>query len=491
MSQKAMKPTTRSTDVGVEGTQQLGHRMKSRQLVMMGLGCAIGTGLFVGTGKAIATSGPAILLVYGIASLLVILIMWMLGEMAAADPSSGSVSVFAEKALGRTTGATLGWLWWGQMTVSVAAEATASAALLSSLVPALSPWLLALLFTVSFTAINLLRVKNFGELEYWFAMLKVAAIAVFLIVGIAILCGLIPGVESPGLGNLIAHGGFTPTGFAGIAGGLLLVVFSFGGMEIVTIAAAESENPVKNVSSAIRSALVRIIVFYLGSVFIMVTVLPWDTEELGDSPFVAVLEVAHLPAVNTVMTLVIVAALLSGLNANLYASSRLIFSLAERGRAPKVLARVSKSHVPRFAVLASAAFGFIAVVFNYIWPETVLVALLNIVGSTTVILWSIICISQIVLRRRAERDQVRLPLRMWAFPYLSYLTLALMAVVVILICFNAEARSQLIMTVVATAAIALLCRFSIGRPRLGQTRATNSNESSLERGGAGNADGVR
>ncbi|WP_029256964.1 amino acid permease [Rhodococcus erythropolis] len=452
----------------------LARHMKPRQLIMMSLGCAIGTGLFVGSGKGITAAGPAILVAFLIASFLVVLIMRMLGEMAAVDPSSGSISVFAQKALGRTAGATVGWLWWAQLFIVIAAEATAAASILHSLWPVASQWASALVFMVALTAINLLGVKNFGEMEFWFAVLKIGAIIVFLVIGVALLLNFIPGVPSPGFSNLHSHGGFMPNGIAGVASGLLLVVFSFGGMEIVTIAAAETPDPERNVGRAIRTVLWRIILFYVGSVLIMVTVLPWDSELLANSPFVAVLTFAGLPGADIAMSIVIVTALLSSLNANLYGASRLLFSMAERGSAPRMFARLTARSVPQLAVLGSVSFGFVAVVLNYIWPTTVLRFLLNAVGSTTIVLWSAIIICQLILRYRADRTGQRLPLRMWGFPYLSYTALAILGGVVVLSFTDAAARNQIIATFLVTAGIAVACRVAGSRSSRGESQTSVS-----------------
>lgn len=456
MTATTSQQTTSDTATAQNGG--LGRKMKSRHLVMMSLGSAIGTGLFVGTGAAIAAAGPAVLLSFVVASTLVILVMRMLGEMAAANPNSGAFSVYAEKAMGRTAGSTVGWLWWIQLVVVVAAEATASAAILHTMWPVLPQWALALVFIAGFTAINLFGVSKFGEMEFWFAVLKIAAIVVFLAIGTALILGLLPTANSPGFSNLVGHGGFMPNGFSGIAAGLLVVIFAFGGTEIVTVAAAETENPERNVGKAIRTVVWRILVFYIGSVLIMITVLPWNSEELGASPFVAVLTFAGLPGMQTAMGVVIAIALLSALNANLYGASRMIFSLSQRGRAPAGLSKLSARKVPQGAVLASVGFGFITVVLNYLWPETVLRLLLNAVGSTILVIWGAAIVSQIILRRRADRDpDVKLPLKMWAFPYLSYAALAILAAIVTLAFFDPAARNQLLATSALTVGIAVWC----------------------------------
>lgn len=437
-----------------------GSYLKPRHLVMMALGSAIGTGLFVGTGAAIRTAGPAVLISYLVACTLLVLVMRALGEMAAADPSSGAFSTYAGKALGPTMGRALGWLWWAQIVVVVAAEATAAAQLVTEMWPSLPQWAWALIFMAVFTVINLVRVGTLGEAEFWFALLKVAAVVGFLVVGVLLLIGALD-VPSPGLSNLTEHGGFMPNGLTGVASALLVVVFAFGGTELVTIAAAETEDPQKNVADAIRTILVRILIFYVGSVSVMVLVLPWDNEGLSSSPFVAVLTEAGIPGADVLMNIVIVLALLSALNANIYGSSRMLFSLARRGSAPRALANTTPRGVPRAAVVASVVFGFIAVVLNYLWPETVLNVMLNLLGSTCLVVWGIALVSQIILRRRMDRAGESSPLRMWAFPWLSYFALALLAAIVVIGLLDPAVRIQFIATFVLVCLIALACKLFI------------------------------
>ncbi|WP_442860479.1 amino acid permease [Arthrobacter sp. zg-Y820] len=429
------------------------RKMRPRHLVFMSLGSAIGTGLFVGSGAGIQAAGPAVLLSFLIAGTMVILVMRMMGEMAAADPSSGAFSVYAEKALGRPVGTTIGWLWWLQLVIVIAAEATAAAAIVASMWPGSQQWVLALVFISLFTAINLGGAASFGEFEYWFALLKVLAIVAFLGVGIAFIAGWLPGVPAPGLSNLTGNGGFMPHGWSGVGAGLLLVVFAFGGTEIVAVAAADTENPATNIAKAINSVVWRILILFIGSVLVIVTILPWDSDSLSTGPFVAALAAARVPGADVVMAVVIVVALLSALNANLYGASRMVFSLAERGRAPKALGRKSANGVPRAAVGASVAFGFLAVVLNYLYPETVLMILLNLVGSTCLVVWGVSIVSQIILRRRAEAAGMELSFKMWAFPWLSYFALALLAGIVLLGFLDSAVRIQLVATLALTCAL--------------------------------------
>ena len=433
----------------------LDHAMKPRQLIMMGLGSAIGAGLFLGSGVGVQTAGPAVLLSYLIAGALVIIVMHALGEMGAANPCSGAFSVYAAQAMGPTAGAAVGWLWWAQLVVVIAAESVGAAGLLATVWPALPVALASLVFMLVFTAINLLGVRNFGEFEFWFAILKVAAIVAFIAVGVLLVLGLLPGVASPGLSNFSAHGGFAPKGWTGVGAALLVVVFAFGGTEIVAVAAAETQDPERSISRAIRTVAWRIVVFYLGSISVIIAVVPWTSAALA-SPFAAVLQVANIPGAATAITLVAVVALLSALNANLYGASRMIFSLAQRGEAPQALARVNRRHVPVAAVLSCVAFGFVATGLELLYPNRVLPVLLNLVGSTCLLVWTIALVSQLILRRRADRDGTRLPFRMWGFPYLSYVGLAILAAIFVLAMLAPGTRVQLLSTIVLTLGIAAL-----------------------------------
>lgn len=450
----------------VEGTTSSGTHgsMKPRHIVMMALGSAIGTGLFVGTGAAIKTAGPAALISYIVAGGLLVLIMRALGEMAAADPSSGAFSTYAGNALGPSVGHALGWLWWAQIVVVVAAEATAAAQLLTEMWPVAPQWVWALIFMAVFTGVNLIHVGALGETEFWFALLKVAAVIALIVTGVLLLVGVMP-EPSPGLENLTAHGGFMPTGITGVAAALLVVVFAFGGTELVTIAAAESDHPRENIARAIRTILVRILVFYVGAVLIMVLVLPWNDENLSSSPFVAVLDRAGVPGAGMIMNIVIILALLSALNANVYGGSRMLYSLARRGSAPRFLGRTSKQGVPRAAVLVSVIGGFVAVVLNSMWPETVLNVMLNVVGSTCLVVWGTALVSQLVLRRRADREGVELPFKMWLFPWATYFALALLGAIIVLGLMEPAVRAQLLATFALVALIWLACKLFVPRNR--------------------------
>ncbi|WP_405702930.1 amino acid permease [Streptomyces sp. NBC_00069] len=439
--------------------EPLSHSLKQRHLTMLGLGGVIGAGLFVGSGAGIGIAGPAIICSYLLAGALAMLVMRALGEMSAAMPASGSFSVYAERALGRWAGFSAGWLYWFLLVVVLAVEATGAAKIANGWLPSVDQWVWVLIFMVVFTVSNLAAVKNFGEFEFWFAALKVGAIVLFLILGTLAVFGLLPAAshhsgDPIGMANLTGRGGFFPEGFGGVVAGMLAVIFAFGGLEVVTIAAAESDDPAKSVARAVRSAVWRILFFYVGSMVVIVTLLPWDSLKPGESPYVAVLDSIGIPAAGQIMNIVVFVALLSALNANLYGSSRMVFSLAERGEAPTALLKVSGGGVPRRAVFASVAFGFVSVVLNLLWPDTVFLYMLNAVGAVLLFVWALIAVSQLKLRRALERDMPeRLTLRMWCFPYLTWAALLGMAAVLVLMLFDDSARPQLLWSTGAAAAV--------------------------------------
>ncbi|MFD6874443.1 MULTISPECIES: amino acid permease [unclassified Streptomyces] len=441
-----------------DGLQEpLSHSLKQRHLTMLGLGGVIGAGLFVGSGAGIGIAGPAIILSYLLAGVLAMLVMRMLGEMSAAMPASGSFSVYAQKALGRWAGFSAGWLYWFLLVVVLAVEATGAAKIANGWLPSVDQWVWVLVFMVVFTICNLAAVRNFGEFEFWFAALKVGAIVLFLILGTLAIFGLLPDTDPVGMANLTGHGGFLPAGMGGVVAGMLAVVFAFGGLEVVTIAAAESDDPARSVARAVRSAVWRILFFYVGSMLVIVTLLPWDSLEPGQSPYVAVLDSIGIPAAGQIMNIVVFVALLSALNANLYGSSRMVFSLAERGEAPRSLLKVSGGGVPRRAVFASVAFGFVSVVLNLLWPDTVFLYMLNAVGAVLLFVWALIAVSQLKLRGMLEREMPeRLTLRMWLFPYLTWAALVGMAAVLVLMLFDDSARPQLLWSSGAAAAVLLV-----------------------------------
>ncbi|MFD5737118.1 amino acid permease [Streptomyces sioyaensis] len=432
---------------GPDSGSTLSNGLKQRHLSMIALGGVIGAGLFVGSREGIAAAGPSIVLAYAVSGALVMLVMRMLGEMAAANPASGSFSVHAERSIGSWAGFTVGWMFAALLCVAVAAEALGAADVMVQWFPGTHPWMWVLLFMVIFTGTNLAAVSNFGEFEFWFAALKVAAIGIFLVLGLLAIFGVLPGTHAPGTAHLTGDGGFLPKGLNGLMVGLLASVFAYGGLETVTIAAAESKDPVRGVARAVRTAMWRIALFYVGSMAIIVTVIPWNDSSIAKSgPYVAVLDYLDIPAAGQIMNVVILVALLSAMNANLYGSSRMAFSLTARGQGPAFLAKVSGG-VPRRAVLMCSAFGFVAVLLSILWPDTVFQWLLNMVGAAVLVVWGFIAAAQLRMRRTLEREAPeKLVVKMWAFPVLTWVALAGVAAVLLLMLRDENQRIQLLFT---------------------------------------------
>ncbi|MCX4574977.1 amino acid permease [Streptomyces sp. NBC_01571] len=426
------------------GNVPLSHGLKQRHLSMIALGGVIGAGLFVGSGAGIAAAGPSIVIAYAVSGLLVMLVMRMLGEMSAAHPSSGSFSAHAERAMGPWAGFTAGWSFWVLLCTAVGLEGIGAAKIVTGWLPGTPEWGWVALFMVVFCAANLAAVKNFGEFEFWFAALKVGAIGLFLVLGVLAIAGVLPGTDSPGTANLAD---FLPHGSEGLVIGLLASVFAYGGLETVTIAAAESEDPVRGVARAVRTAMWRIALFYIGSMAVIVTLVPWDSKAVVEQgPYVAALDRLGIPGAGQLMNAVVLVALLSAMNANIYGSSRIAYSLVERGQGPKALGKVSAG-VPRVAVLVSCVFGFACVLLSYWRPDDVFPWLLNMIGAVILVVWIFIAVSQLRLRRTVEREAPeKLVVRMWLFPALTWVALAGMAAIFVLMAREPDTRVQLYST---------------------------------------------
>ncbi|ANP55052.1 GABA permease [Streptomyces griseochromogenes] len=420
--------------------------LKNRHLSMIAIGGVIGAGLFVGSSSGIATAGPGILLSYALVGTLVVLVMRMLGEMSAANPTSGSFSAHADRALGRWAGFSIGWLYWFFWVVVLAVEATAGAKILAGWIPDVPQWGWALIVMAVLTATNLVSVGSYGEFEFWFAGIKVVAIGAFIVVGLLAIFGVLPGVhaDKATFSNLTSHGGFLPNGPGAILTGVLLVVFSFMGSEIATLAAGESEDPQRAVTKSTNSIIWRIGVFYLGSILVVVALLPWNDPAIKDKgSYVAALDSLGIAHAGEIMNFIVLTSVLSCLNSGLYTASRMAFSLGQRGDAPKAFARTTSRGVPMTAILASVVFGFVAVFFNYEYPKTIFLFLVNSSGAVALFVWLAICFSQLRMRKIIQREAPeKLVVKMWLYPYLTWATAGLIVFVLGYMLTDTEGESS-------------------------------------------------
>ena len=407
----------------------LRRSLRRRHMHMIALGGVIGAGLFVGSGVVIGSAGPAAVISFALTGTLVVLVMRMLGEMAVAFPAIGGFYEYNRLALGELAGFLTGWMYWYFWVIVVALEAVAGAGILIAWWPAIPAWRFTLALMTTFTIVNLLSVRSYGEAEFWFASIKVAAIVVFLGAGILFVLGAWPGAAS-GLPHLTSHGGFMPRGIGPVLAGAVAATGFYFGAEIVTIAAAESAEPERTVAETTQSVIWRVLVFYIGSIFLVVALVPWNDTLRMAQPYVSVMQVLRIPAAATVMSLVILTAVLSALNSGLFASSRMLMALADRGDAPRAAARLDARGVPVVALLASTVFGYLTVVVSYLSPNWVFPFLVKSYGTVALFVYLLIAVAELKLRARLEREHPeRLKVRMWGYPWLTRATiLAMLAV---------------------------------------------------------------
>jgi GABA permease len=421
----------------------LRRTLQRRHMEMIALGGVIGAGLFVGSGVVVQQAGPAAVLSFALTGALVVLVMRMLGEMAVAYPAVGGFYEYNRLALGELAGFMTGWMYWYFWVIVVALEAVAGAGLLKFWFPQAPPWVFTLALMLAFTLLNLLSVRSWGESEYWFASIKVAAIVLFLCVGLAFISHAWPGVHG-GIANLTAHGGFMPHGIGPVLTGAVAATGFYFGAELVTVAAAESAAPEEAVARATQSVISRVLIFYVGSIFVVVAILPWDSPGMLQ-PYVSSLRELRIPAAAQIMNGVILTAVLSALNSGLFASSRMLLALATRGDAPQSLSRLNARGVPSRAILTGTVFGYFAVVMNYVSPERVFAFLVNSYGTVAIFVYVLIACAQLRLRARLERSEPeRLRVRMWGYPYLTVLVIIAMLGIVAAMAFIPQQRAPLL-----------------------------------------------
>ena len=437
--------------------RSLQHGLTSRQVSMISIAGIIGAGLFIGSSNAIATAGPAILISYAMTGLLVLLVMRMLGEMAIANPNSGSFSTYASEAIGPWAGFTIGWLYWWFWVLVIPIEALAAGHVLNAWFPHIDSWIFALASVLLLAGTNLFSVAKYGEFEFWFAILKVTAILCFIGVGAAALMGWLPEREVSGLSTLVAeHGGFAPNGWSAVIGAFITVMFSFIGTEAVTIAASESSDPSRNIAKATRSVIWRISTFYILSIFVIISVVPWNDPQLAVvGSYQRALEIMNIPNAAFMVDLVVLVAVTSCMNSSIYIASRMMYSLAKRGDAPAVLKRTNKVGVPYAAVFGSTLIGAGIAVLNYFAPKGVFEFLLASSGAIALLVYLVIAISQLRMRRRLERENTELKFRMWLFPYLTWGVIVFISLALAVMMFTEAHRAE----VSATLGLAIVISF--------------------------------
>lgn len=445
------------------GGEALAHSLKPRHVAMISIGGIIGAGIFVGSSSAIAIAGPGVLLTYAMCGTLVFVIMRMLGEMAMARPGVGSFTGYAALGLGPWAGFTTAWLYYYFWVITIAVEAIAGANMLTPFIP-LPMWVLAAALIGAMTLVNLFSVKTYGEFEFWFASLKVVMIVGFMALGLAFIFGF-----GPGLANVSASfargGGAFPLGIGAIFTAIPVVIFSMMGSEVATIAAVETEDPARNIVRAARTVTLRIMFFYIGSLCVIMAILPWNDVVAGQSPFVAALSIIKVPGAQALIGAVIFTAIVSCLNSAIYVCSRMLFEMGGRGDAPAAFARVSTRRVPTLGIVLSSLAGFAVVLTSVFSPDGVFTFLLQSSGATILSVYLLISLSQIALRRRLEAQGERLEVKVWAFPLVSYAAVAGIIAVLVMMALMPDQRLQvaLSLSVFAACIVAHFLRGGRGR----------------------------
>ncbi|ELI6452292.1 amino acid permease [Yersinia ruckeri] len=421
------------------GVQQEGAELKrglkNRHIQLIALGGAIGTGLFLGIAQTIKMAGPSVLLGYAIGGFIAFLIMRQLGEMVVEEPVAGSFSHFAFKYWGNFAGFASGWNYWVLYVLVAMAELTAVGIYVQYWWPEIPTWVSAAVFFLAINAINLANVKVYGEMEFWFALIKVLAIIAMILFGGWLLLSGQGGPEAT-VTNLWAQGGFFPNGIMGLVMAMAVIMFSFGGLELVGITAAEAENPAESIPKATNQVIYRILLFYIGSLTILLSLYPWGKVVEGGSPFVLIFHALNSNVVATVLNIVVLTAALSVYNSCVYCNSRMLFGLAKQGNGPKMLLKVDGRGVPVIAIAVSAFATAFCVLINYLIPGRAFELLMALVVSALVINWAMISLAHLKFRATKNREGIEPKFKAFWYPFSNYLCLAFMAGILVIMCLT-------------------------------------------------------
>jgi len=393
--------------MGNEEKPQFQRKMQTRHIVMLSLGGVIGTGLFLSSGYTIQQAGPiGTILSYMVGAIAVYLVMLCLGELSVHMPETGAFHSYAAKYIGPATGYTVAWLYWLTWTVALGSEFTAAGLLMQRWFPDISVWIWSALFAVLIFVLNAITVRFFAESEFWFSSVKVLTIVLFILIGAGAVFGFVPmadGAPAPLLSNLTSAGWF-PNGAFAIVMTMLAVNFAFSGTELIGIAAGEADNPEKTIPKAIHTTLWRLVIFFIGTIVVLSALLPMEVAGVTESPFVAVLDRVGVPYAADVMNFVILTAILSAANSGLYASARMLWSLADKKTIPPMFGRLTDKGIPLNALIFSMLGGGLALFSSIVAPDTVYIALVSISGLAVVVVWMSISASQFMFRREYVRN---------------------------------------------------------------------------------------
>lgn len=422
----------------------LKHGLSNRHIQLIALGGAIGTGLFLGISQSIKLAGPSVILGYAIAGFIAFLMMRQLGEMVVQEPVSGSFSHFAYKYWGSFAGFMSGWNYWVLNILVCMAELSAIGLYIQYWWPEIPTWASALVFFLLINGINLLHVKLFGEMEFWFSIVKILAILAMIGFGSYLLATGTAGPQA-GISNLWALGGFFPFGVEGLVMAMAVIIFAFGGIELFGITAAEAHDPDKTLPKAVNQIIYRILIFYIATLFVLFALFPWNQMAEGGSPFVMVFASLDSQGVATMLNFVILTAAVSVYNGTSYCSSRMLLGLAQQGNAPKFLKKINKNGIPTNAVLVSAFVTVLCVILNYIFPEKAFGLLMMLVVAAIVINWIVISWTHLKFRKAmlAQGETTKFP--SIAYPFSNYLCIVFMLGILVVMSLTADMRIAVMM----------------------------------------------
>jgi AAT family amino acid transporter len=416
----------------------LQRTLNSKQMSMIAIGGAIGTGLFLGSGFAIGFAGPSVLLSYAIGAVIALLLIGCLTEMTVAHPTSGSFGAFSEHYINPWAGFVVRYSYWSANVLAIGMEVTAVALYMQYWFPASPAWFWILLFSLSLISINALSVHIFGTIEYWFATIKISAIIAFIIIGSWLVYDA-PAGGTIGFANYVNNGGFMPNGLMGMWIAVIVSIFSYLGIEMIAVAAGEAKDPAQSIKKAFRAAMARLLVFYILTLTLVLAIVPWANAGHHKSPFVLAMESVHIPGAAGLINFVILVAALSAMNSQLYISTRMMFSLSRAGFAPQKMGTLNKQGVPVWALALSSAGIAIAGVVSVLYPKTSFMVMMATSMFGAMFTWFMVFVSHFMFRRRwVKEGKPTLSFRMWGFPWFTLLGAGLMLSIMITTAFTNE-----------------------------------------------------
>lgn len=428
----------------IEREKGLQRRLSTRQLSMIAIGGAIGTGLFLGSGMAIGLAGPSVLLSYGIGAIIAFLLMGCLAEMTVAHPTSGSFGAYAEHYIGQWAGFTVRYAYWASIVAAVGTEVTAVSVYMKYWFPTAPGWIWVILFSSLLILVNATSVNLFGTIEYWFSMIKIVAILGFILLGAYVVFGTNANPEM-GVQNYINDGGFFPNGWWGMWVAVCVAIFSYLSIEMIAVTAGEAQDPEKAVPKALRSTIYRLIIFYLCTLALMLMIVPWKAAGVDKSPFVKVMELLHITGASGIMNFVVLIAALSAMNSQLYITTRMMFSLSRAGYAPKRFGTLSKKGVPVSALFLSTIGIALATIVTIVSPNQAFMLMMGISMFGAMFTWMMIFVTHLYFRKKWDKAGGRkLPVRMWGYPYLTLLGVILMLAIIITTWFTDMFKTTLL-----------------------------------------------